>query len=104
MTRRIKVAATSELLAGEGTTVEADGKELALFNVDGVFYAIDNTCTHVGGPLGDGTLDGEIVSCPWHGAEFNVATGEVVCPPGEKNVRTYPVTVEGDDVFVDLGD
>ena len=58
--------------------VQAEGRSIALFNVAGSFCAIDNTCSHEGGPLGEGELAGEIVTCPWHNAEFNVKTGEAL--------------------------
>ncbi len=102
MPQLVKVAQTSELAPGEGKTVEVEGQNIALFNVDGTFNAIDNTCTHVGGPLGEGDIDGEIVTCPWHGAGFNVKTGAVTNPPAGSDVRSFPVKVEGDDVLVEL--
>jgi nitrite reductase/ring-hydroxylating ferredoxin subunit len=83
MPKTVKVAQTSELLPGSGKVVEADGRSIAVFNVDRTFYAIDNTCTHRGGPLGEGELNGESVTCPWHGANFNVKTGAVTRPPGQ---------------------
>src|SRR5262249_34203705 len=63
----------------------------ALFNVEGTFYAIDNTCTHRGGPLGEGELSGDTVTCPWHGAHFNVKTGAVTVPPARTGLRRYPI-------------
>ena len=72
MSRSVKIAETSDLSPGECKSVEVESQTIALFNVGGTFYAIDGICTHMGGPLGEGTLDGEIVTCPWHGAEFNV--------------------------------
>ena len=68
----IEVAKVGEIADGEGMLVEIDGKELALFNSGGSYYAIDNECTHVGGPLSEGDLDGHTVTCPWHGAEFDL--------------------------------
>ena len=102
MSRLVKVAETKEVAPGTGRVVEAEGRSLALFNVSGTFYAIDNTCTHRGGPLGEGELAGEVVTCPWHGAQFNVKTGEVVAPPAQQGVRSFPVKVQGDDVLVEL--
>jgi 3-phenylpropionate/trans-cinnamate dioxygenase ferredoxin subunit len=69
------------------------GKEIAVFNVDGEFYAIQADCTHAGGPLCEGALWGDIVTCPWHGSEFNVKTGEVVTDPSDEPVKTYKVRV-----------
>jgi nitrite reductase/ring-hydroxylating ferredoxin subunit len=102
MPKTVKVAQTSELSPGSGKVVEADGRSIALFNVEGTFYAIDNTCTHRGGPLGEGELDGESVTCPWHGAKFNVKTGAVTHPPAGTGVRSFVVKVEAGDVLVEL--
>ena len=78
MAEFIKVASISELELGSCKTVEVQGKVIALFNVGGRIYALDNTCLHQGGPLGEGRLEGEVVTCPWHMWEFNVRTGEKV--------------------------
>ena len=102
MSKLVKVAEAKEVAPGTGKVVEAEARSLALFNVSGTFYAIDNTCTHRGGPLGEGALAGEVVTCPWHGAQFNVKTGEVLAPPARTGVRSFPVKVQGDDVFVEL--
>ena len=102
MPKAVKVAQRSELSPGTGKVVEANGRKVAIFNVEGAFYAIDNTCTHRGGPLGEGVLNGELVTCPWHGAKFNVKTGAVTNPPARAGVRTFPVRVEGNDVLVEL--
>ena len=102
MSKFVKVASASELSAGEGKVVDAEGQSIALFNVDGTFTAIDNTCTHVGGPLGEGALVGDIVNCPWHDAEFNVKTGACTGGPAKSDVKSFPVKVDGDDVLVEL--
>jgi len=95
----IKVASLSELARGTGKTVQAGDKEIALFNVDGTIYALDNTCLHVGGPLGEGTLEGTTVTCPWHGWQYNVTTGQNLMSPDLK-VAAYPVQVNGNDISV----
>lgn len=98
------VASTSDIPPGEMTIVEIDGEEVAIANVDGEFCAFDNTCTHRGGPLGEGLLlPGGIVECPLHGGRFNVRTGEVVGPPPTEPVKTYAVQVEGESVQVAAG-
>jgi nitrite reductase (NADH) small subunit len=97
----VKVANLSDLAPGSAKVVEADGKTIALFNVDGAVYAIDNTCLHRGGPLGEGFLEGDVVACPWHMWEYNVRTGEKVDEPSLK-VATYPVQVEGNDIKVSV--
>ena len=92
-------ARVSEIPVGQGKTVEVDGKQIALFNCDGTFYAIDNTCKHRGGPLGEGELDGTMVTCPWHGWTYDVTTG-VCADESDCAVDKFEVTVEGDDVLV----
>ena len=101
MAKFVRVAATTEIPAGQGKTVEVDGKQIALFNCDGTFYAIDNTCKHQGGPLGEGELDGTVVTCPWHGWTYDVTTGE---SPDDEScaVDHYAVKVEGDSVMVEI--
>ena len=95
----VTVAKVNDLKPGEGKIVEANGKTIALFNVDGKFHAIDNTCKHQGGPLGEGTCDGNIVTCPWHGWQYDVTTGINSANPQVK-VDTFEVKVEGDEVKV----
>ncbi len=98
----IQVAKTDDLEPGQAMLVEVEGKEIALFNCDGVFYAIENECTHEGGPLCEGDIDGEVVICPWHGAEFNVKTGEVLCPPADNPVKSYKVHLEGNSIKIEI--
>ena len=95
----VRVVGTGDVKPGHGTVAEINGKTLAIFNVDGTFHAIDNTCIHRGGPLGEGDVEGNVVTCPWHGWQFNVSTGECIKNPSAK-VEIYPVKVEGDDVKV----
>ena len=99
MAEFVKVASLSDLAPGSALTVEVNGKEIALFNVGGTVYATDNTCLHQGGPLGEGSLEGEVVTCPWHLWEYNVRTGEKL-GAGSLRVATYPVKVEGSDIKV----
>ena len=72
------------------------------FNVGGSFYAIDNISTHRGGPLSEGEVSGEEVTCPWHGAVYNIKTGAVLGPPAPRGVASYPVRVQGADVEVEV--
>jgi nitrite reductase/ring-hydroxylating ferredoxin subunit len=102
MAAYIKVATTSELVPGQAKRVEAQGKKLALFNVGGSYHAIDDTCTHRGGPLSEGQLDGNVVTCPWHGAKFNITTGEVLGLPARAGVASFRTRVSGPDVEVEL--
>lgn len=96
-----KVATTDEIPIGQAKLVEVNGNEIAIFNVGGSFHAIDNTCTHVGGPLCEGEISGAEVTCPWHGAMFDVTTGQVLGPPAASNVSSYPVRVAGLDIEVE---
>src|SRR5258708_19984758 len=77
----VKVATIDEIPNGQAKLVEVNGIEIAIFNVAGSFHAIDNTCTHVGGPLCEGELEGIEVTCPWHGATFDITTGALLGPP-----------------------
>ena len=102
MSEAKEVAKVGDIDEGSSILVELDGKEIALFNSGGSFYAIDNECTHVGGPLCEGDLEGTTVICPWHGAEFDITTGEVLSPPAEESVGCYKVTIDGDSVMIEL--
>ncbi len=82
--------------------MEAGGVVLALFNLGGTVYALNNTCTHAGGPLGEGKVDGNAVTCPWHGSRFNITNGQVLQPPARRPVATYPIKVQGGEMFVEL--
>jgi 3-phenylpropionate/trans-cinnamate dioxygenase ferredoxin subunit len=93
-------AKTSDVPVGQVRVFTVDGVDIAVANVGGEFYAIDDVCTHDGGPLGEGTLFGDLVECPRHGARFNVKTGQVRALPAVIPVRTYPVQVEGDEIKV----
>ena len=97
-----RIASTTDVPAGEVRVFEVDGLSLALANVGGEFLAIDNLCTHDGGPLGDGTLLNAQVECPRHGARFDLRTGRAVTLPAVRGVKTYRVQVEGDDVQIEL--
>ena len=94
-----KVASVQDLEAGKGMVVVVNGTRIALFNCGGTFYAIRNTCPHMGGDLGEGLLAGDIVTCPWHGWRFNIKTGKN--PESEVvGVRTFEVKIEGEDIFI----
>lgn len=101
MEEYVTVGKTGEVVSGSGIVAEVNGKSLAVFQVEGSYYAIDNTCVHRGGPLGEGDLDGEVVACPWHGWEYNVKTGACINNPSAC-VKSYPVVVEGSDLKVKL--
>ena len=100
MANFVKVAMTDEIAPGQTRQVEVNGKQIALFNVDGQFFALDNTCTHRGGPLAEGEVSGHEVTCPWHGGRFDIRTGEAVGPPAPEAVARYGVRVTGTDIEV----
>jgi 3-phenylpropionate/trans-cinnamate dioxygenase ferredoxin component len=100
--RFVKAVRRSELPENNGTYVEIEGHRIALFNLNGEIYAIDNTCTHMGGPLSLGRVKDEEVECPWHGSRFDIKTGEVRMFPAKEHVATYQVRVTGDDVEVEV--
>jgi len=97
-----RVAKLSEIASGTTRRVVVGSTELLLCNVGGKVYAIEDVCTHDGGPLDQGELEGEHVVCPRHGATFDVRTGDALTLPAVLPLMTYDVSVEGDDVFVDL--
>jgi nitrite reductase (NADH) small subunit len=98
----VKVAEKKDVAPGSSTAVEVRGQKVAVFNVDGTFYAIGDTCTHRGGPLSEGDVSGTTVTCPWHGAQYDLKTGGVLTPPAPQGVANYKVVVEGDNVSIEL--
>jgi len=103
MAEFVRVAGRGDIPAGEMLIVQLDGEEIALANVDGEIFAFGNECTHRGGPLGEGVLEGEEVECPFHQGRFNVKSGAVVQDPPTEPIPTYQVRVDGDDVMVAKG-
>ena len=103
MTNFVKVAKTDEITPGQAKIVDVHGKEIAVFNIDGAYFAIDNMCTHEEASLADGEITGFEVACPLHGAKFDVRSGAVLGPPAYDDVASYPARVSGSDVEVDVG-
>ena len=97
----IRVASLDECPPGRARELVAADRIVALFNVDGEFYALDEVCPHQGGPLGKGTLSGCVVTCPWHGWQFDVRSGQHQTAASIQHTA-FPVKVEGDEIFVDL--
>ncbi len=100
----IKVAETSEVEEGELVPVEVEGEPICLTKVEGVIYAFTDNCTHISGPLNEGELNGYVLECPWHLAQFDVRTGKVLRGPARQELYTYTVKVENDAIYVDLPD
>jgi 3-phenylpropionate/trans-cinnamate dioxygenase ferredoxin subunit len=99
----VTVARVGDTAPGTITVHEVGDVRIALCNVNGRYYAIDDVCTHDGGPLDQGELEGDLVECPRHGARFDVTTGKAVVLPAVRPVKTYAVQVEGDEINVDTG-
>lgn len=110
MGRYVRVCGVGDIPPGTARMVNVEGKQLALFNLDGNFYATDDTCPHEGAPLSSGFIEGENVICSWHGATFHVvsgktlepAAGEKMGPPVDKGVACYPVRIAGEEVEIEI--
>ena len=98
----VRVARASDIPIGQVKAVEVASKRLLICHTADGFYAVDDTCTHDDGPLGDGWLDGTAIECPRHGARFDVTTGKVLCLPAAVPITAYPVHVDGEDVTVNV--
>jgi ferredoxin-NADP reductase/nitrite reductase/ring-hydroxylating ferredoxin subunit len=96
----VKVADTKDIQPSHMKEVQLDGENICLANVEGKYYAIGNVCTHEGGPLADGTLEGYEVECPWHNSKFDVRTGEVIDPPASEPEPAYQVKVDGNNILI----
>ena len=98
----VKVATVDDIQTGERVLIELDGIRIAIFNLDGTYYAIEDTCTHDGGPLVEGEiLDGCQIQCPRHGARFDIRTGAALTMPAFEPTPTYKVQVDGEDIYVE---
>ena len=98
-------AATLDRLADKDVIgIEIEGRHLALYNLEGAYYATDDICTHAHAFLSEGYVEGDCIECPIHQALFKIATGEVLEGPAETPLRTYPVKCEGDRLLVELPD
>ena len=95
-----KVADSMDLPPGTSMCIELSGEKVALFNVGGAVHAIADTCTHVGGSLSEGEVGGTVVTCPLHGATFDLTTGNVTGPPAGSPVKCYETRIEGDEIQI----
>jgi nitrite reductase/ring-hydroxylating ferredoxin subunit len=98
-----KVATVAEVPPGHAKQVTVNNRPIAVFNVGGTYYAIDDTCTHRGASLAEGTLQGTEVTCPWHGARFDLISGAPLGPPAPHGVAVFRVQVVGDEIQVEAG-
>jgi glycine betaine catabolism B len=96
----VKVADTKDIPSSQMKSVEVSGEKICVVNVEGKYYAIGNVCTHVGGPLAEGTLEGYEVECPWHGSKFDVRTGEVTRPPARRPESTYELKIDDSSILI----
>lgn len=96
----VKVAETKDIQPSNMKAFDLAGEKVCIVNVKGNYYAIGNVCTHVGGPLDKGTLEGYEVECPWHGSKFDVRTGEPTKPPARQAVPKYEVKIEENNILV----
>ena len=100
---KIIVGKVADIPSGKMQKVTADGKEILVVNVNGNFYAMDDTCTHAGASLSEGTLEGDIVTCGWHGAKFDCKAAKLHAFPAKiKDLNSYKVVVESENVFLEL--
>ncbi len=100
----VKVADTKDIQPSHMKEVQVDGENICVVNIEGKYYAIGSICTHEGGPLADGTLEGYEVECPWHGSKFDVRTGEVRNPPASEPEPAYEVKVDGNNILIKKGE
>ncbi len=100
MSEWVTVARVDELAPGEWRVADVDGAQVAVFNLDGEYYAIEDVCTHDGGQLTGGSVEGAEIVCPRHGARFCIRTGEALCAPAYEPTTTFPVRIENGEVHV----
>ena len=96
----VKIADTKDIPPSQMKAVEVAGEKICVANIEGKYYAIGNVCTHVGGPLAEGTLEGYEVECPWHGSKFDVRTGEVTRSPAARSEPTFELKVDGNNILI----
>jgi 3-phenylpropionate/trans-cinnamate dioxygenase ferredoxin subunit len=100
---KVILGKATEFPPGKLQKVTVDGKDILVANIDGVYYAINDTCTHAGASLSEGSLDGTIVTCGWHGAKFDCKTGRLsVFPAKIKDLSSYKVVIESENIFVEV--
>jgi nitrite reductase (NADH) small subunit len=101
MARFVKAAEKSDLTDGSGKVVNVEGRSIALFRVKNDYFALANVCLHRGGPLGEGNLNGSVVTCPWHGWKFDVRTGSFTIIPTLK-VVSYKIKEQDGSIMIEI--
>ena len=99
---RLELCQAADVAEGTARKVETEGLVLAVFNVDGEYYVLDDACTHGPGSLSEGYIEGDVVECNFHNGQFNIRTGEVALPPCMIPMKTYPTTVEDGKVYIEV--
>jgi len=100
---KILAGKTSDIPPGKMLKVSSNGKEILVANVDGKYFAMDDTCTHAGASLAEGKLEGTVVTCDWHGSKWDSKTGKLIAFPAKiKDLNSYKVVVESDNIFLEL--
>lgn len=99
---KIRLCSTNDVDWDSAIRVDEGELSLAVFNVNGTFYVTDDLCTHGPGSLSEGYLDGHTIECDFHNGAFDIRTGEVVAPPCMLPIKTYKVTIENDDVMIEI--
>jgi nitrite reductase/ring-hydroxylating ferredoxin subunit len=98
----IKVCSLDMVPRGSQKTFRVKGLEILVINFNGELFCLQGRCTHAGAPLAEGTVEDNILTCPWHGSKFRITTGEVIKNPATKNLATYKYTISDNSVYVDL--
>jgi nitrite reductase/ring-hydroxylating ferredoxin subunit len=98
----IKVCSADILPAESMKQFYVKDREILIINHDGQFFSLDSRCAHAGAPLAEGTLNGDTLTCPWHGSQFRISDGTVLKGPAEKELKTYPVTMKDNSIFIDV--
>ena len=96
----VKVAEIKDIGPSSMRAVDVEGEKVCIINAEGSYFSIGNVCTHVGGPLNEGTLEGYEVECPWHGSKFDIRSGSVTEPPAVRAVSKYEVKLDGNNILV----
>jgi len=100
---KIIVGKVSDFTPGKMQKITVDGKDVLVANIDGTYYAVNDTCTHAGASLSEGNLDGAIITCGWHGAKFDCKTGKLSAFPAKiKDLNSYKIVVESENIFVEV--
>lgn len=102
MSKFVVAAKITDVAQNATKCVSTEDKEVTLVNLNGQFFALDNLCTHEGAPLCEGSIEGEEIECPWHLGRFNIKTGKATELPAEKDLRTYPIRINGDDIEIEI--